>query len=217
MLKTIINWGWCPGLITALAVTGIIFGWPIEAVVPVLILILGIGIVTVVIDAKRKQLELSVLRLNQLADYFNRRFMGNTALSIFAITDSLFGINNSKLWDWARACDISQRILNSWNNSFTSRLESEMSAKKSLAHLRTCLNELWAINNHYYEFIDQFHELMKNVETPREITDQYNKLVMEYNAFVQDFRNNIGELRKVVKTAIDPPSVKLAKELALVR
>ncbi len=217
MLKTIINWGWCPGLITALAVIGIIFGWPIEAVVPVLILILGIGIVTVVIDAKRKQLELSVLRLNQLADYFNRRFMSNTALSIFAITDSLFGINNSKLWDWARACDVSQRILNSWNNNFTNRLESEITAKKSLTHLRTCLNELWAINNHYYEFIDQFHELMVNVETPREITDQYNKLVMEYNAFVQDFRNNIGELRKVVKTAIDPPSVKLAKELALVR
>ena len=217
MLKTIINWGWCPGLITALAVIGIIFGWPIEAVVPVLILILGIGIVVVVIDAKRKQLELSVLRLNQLADYFNRRFMGNSALSIFAIADSLFGISNPKLWDWARACDISQRILNSWNNSFTSRLESEINAKKSITHLRTCLNELWAINNHYYEFIDQFHELMENVETPREITDQYNKLVMEYNAFVQDFRSNIGELRKVVKTAIDPPSVKLAKELALVR
>ncbi|MFC1954964.1 hypothetical protein ACFLWZ_00220 [Chloroflexota bacterium] len=216
MLKTIINWGWCPGLITALAVIGIIFGWPIEAVVPVLILILGIGIVAVVIDAKRKQLELSVLRLNQLADYFNRRFMGNSALSVFAISDSLFGINNPKLWDWARACDVSQRILNSWNSSFTSRLESEISAKKSITHLHTCLNELWAINNHYYEFIDQFHELMEYVETPREITDQYNKLVMKYNAFVQDFRANIGELRNVVKTAIDPPSVKLAKELAMV-
>ena len=56
--------------------------------------------------------------------------------------------------------------------------------------------------------------MAENTEIPREITDQYNKFVMEYNAFVQDFRGNISELRKVVKTGIDPPGVKLARELS---
>jgi hypothetical protein len=40
---------------------------------------------------------------------------------------------------------------------------------------------------------------------------------VEYNAFVQDFRDNIGELRKVARTEIEPPAVKFAKELSVVR
>ncbi len=217
MLKNVVNWGWCPALITAIAVLGTVFAWPIEIMVPVLIVVLGIGLVVAIINAKRRQLELSVLRLNQLADYFNRRFMGNSSLSIFTLIDNLYSIENPKLWEWARACDMSGRIFNDWSSSFAVRLESDSTAKKSVAHLRTCLNELWAINSHYYEFIDQFHEALKAVETSREITDQYNRLAMEYNAFVQDFRDNIAALRKVVKTAVDPPSVKLAKELAMIR
>ena len=214
MLKTIINWGWCPFLITALAVVGYHYGLPIEAVAPALIFILGIGLVIAAIGAKKQQLELSVLRLRQLADYFNRRFTGNSSLSIFAIIDNLFSIDNPKLWDWARACDMSQRIFDTWCSSFIGRVESDIRTNKFAAYLCTYLNELWSINSHYYEFIDQFYEVAENTEIPREITDQYNKFVMEYNAFVQDFRGNISELRKVVKTGIDPPGVKLARELS---
>jgi hypothetical protein len=36
---------------------------------------------------------------------------------------------------------------------------------------------------------------------------------MEYNTFVQNFRENIAELRKAARTEIEPPSVKLANEL----
>ncbi len=59
--------------------------------------------------------------------------------------------------------------------------------------------------------------MAENFELPPGTTDQYNKFIMEYNAFVQDFRSNISELRKIVKTGIDPPSVKLARELPLVK
>ena len=214
MLKTIINWGWCPAIITALAVVGLIQEWPIEAIAPALIIILGIGLVVAIIGAKKKHLELSVLRLGQLADYFNRRFTGNSSLSIFSAIDSLFSTENPKLWDWARACGMSQRIFDNWSNSFIHRVESNIRTKKFSSYLYSYLNELWTINSHYYEFIDQFHDIAQSFEIPREAADQYNKFVVEYNAFVQEFQNNISELRKVVKTGIEPPSVKLARELA---
>jgi len=40
---------------------------------------------------------------------------------------------------------------------------------------------------------------------------------MEYNAFAQNFRDNITELRNVARTEIEPPSVKLARELVKVK
>ena len=112
---------------------------------------------------------------------------------------------------------MSQRIFNTWCNSFIGRMESDIRTKKLAVYLCANLNELWSINNHYYDFIDQFYEMTEKTEIPQETIDQYNKFMMEYNAFAQDFRDNIGELRKVAKTVIEPPSVKFAKELSVVK
>jgi len=217
VLRRIIAWGWCPILIAAVAVLGHIYEWSIWALVPILIIILVIGLVVAAIGAKEKELERLSLRLKQLAGYFNRRFMGNSSLSIFAIIDSLFNIDDPKLWDWARACDMSQRIFDTWCSSFVSRVESDIRIRRFDVYLRTYLSELWLANSHYYEFIEQFHEIAANVAIPREAIDQYNRFVIEYNAFAQDFRDNISELKKVAKTEIEPPSVKLAQELSLVK
>ncbi len=217
ILKTIINRGWCLILITAVAVVSSIYEWPIEVVAPVLGVILVIGLVVAIIGAREKQLELSSQRLRQLAGYFNRRFMGNSSLSIFAIIDSLFNIDNPKLWDWARACDISQRIFNTWCSSFISRVESDIRTRRFDIYLRTYLNELWLVNSHYFEFVEQFYEVAAKVEIPQETIDQYNRFVTEYNAFAQDFRDNISELRRVARTEIEPPSVNFAKELSVVK
>ncbi len=217
ILKTIINWGWCPILITAVAVVGFTFEWEFWPLAPVLIFILVIGLVVAVIGAREKQLELSALRLRQLAGYFNRRFMGSSSLSIFAIIESLFKVDEPKLWDWARACDMAQRIFNTWCSSFISRVESDIRTRRFDIYLRTYLNELWLVNSHYFEFVEQFYEVAAKVEIPRETIDQYNRFVMEYNAFAQDFRDNISELKKVARTEIEPPSVKFAKELSVVK
>ena len=213
ILKTIVNWGWCPILITVLAVVGCIYEWPIRAVAPILIIILVIGFVVAVTGAREKELERVSLQLRQLAGYFNRRFAGNSSLSIFTIIDSLFNIDNPKLWDWARACDMSRRIFNTWCDSFMERVESDIRTRRFDVYLRTYLNELWQANNHYYDFVDQFYEIAEKVEIPQETVAQYNKFVMEYNAFVQDFRDSISELKKIARTEIEPPSVKFAKEL----
>lgn len=216
MLRTIIKWSWYPALITALAVASLIYQWPIEIVVPALIIILGIGLVVTIINARQKQLELSSIRLRQLADYFYRRFMGDSTLSIFTIIDSLFNIDNPKLWDWARACDMSQRIFNSWCSSFIGRVESDIKARQFAAYLCHYLNEMWSINSNYHDFVEQFCDVAKSVEIPRETIDQYNRFMMEYNAFVRDFQETISELRKVARTGIEPGSARLAQELTKV-
>ena len=216
-LKIIVSWGWSPILITALAVVGFIYVWEIWTVAPILGIILVIGLVVAVVGAKGKKLELSSQRLRQLAGYFTRRFTGSSSLSIFAIINSLFKIDNPELWNWARACDMSQRIFDTWCDSFIDRIESDVRSRSFGPYLRTYLNELWLVNNHYHEFVEQFYEIADKVEVPQETVDQYNRFVVEYNAFVQDFRDNISELRKVAKTEIEPPSVKFAKELSVAK
>jgi hypothetical protein len=83
--------------------------------------------------------------------------------------------------------------------------------------MRTYLRELWSLVIHYQEFIEQFYEVGERAEVSQETIDQYNRFVMEYNSFVQRFREYIGDLRGVDKTEVEPPSVKLAKELPMKR
>jgi len=216
-LRTIVSWGWCPVLITALAVLGLIYRWEFWPLTTALIVILVIGLVIAVVKAREKKLELSSVKLKQLAGHFNRRFTGNSSLSIFAIINSLFKVENPGLWDWARACDMSQRIFNTWCDSFIGRVESDIRTRGFIIYLRTYLTELWLINNHYYELVEQFCEIAGRVEIPQETIDQYNRFAAEYNAFAQDFRDNISELRRVAKTEIEPASVNFAKELSMTK
>ncbi|HEY50786.1 MAG TPA: hypothetical protein G4O20_03160 [Dehalococcoidia bacterium] len=215
-MKIIVNRGWYPTLITVLAVLGVIYKWPVEWVAPALIFILALGLVVTGIKARERQLERAAFRLRQLAEYFHRRFMGDSTLSIFIIIDSLFNIDNPKLWDWARACDMSQRIFNSWCTSFIDRMESDIGVTKLADYLSTYLNELWQITSHYSDFVEQFYEIAAKVEIPKETIDQYHKFVMEYNAFAQNFREHITELKSIARTGIEPPSVKMAKEVVKV-
>jgi len=217
ILRTVISLGWSPILITALAVIGYRYEWPIEILAPILIIILVIGLVMTVTGAREKDLEKLSWKLRQLAGYFNRRFLGNSSLSIFAIIESLFNVDNPKLWDWARACDMSQRVFNTWSNSFVSRVESDVRARSFKTYLRTYLNELWLINSHYHEFVEQFYEMAENIELPQEIVEQYNRFVVEYNVFVQNFQDILSELKKFARTEIEPPSVKFARELSGVK
>jgi hypothetical protein len=213
MFKTIVSHGWYPALITAIAVAGLILEWPIEALAPSLIVILCIGVVVTIINIKKSELARQSMKLTQLAAYFHRRFMGNSSLSIVSIIDALFSVDNPKIWDWARACGMSQRIFDTWANSFVTRVESDLRGRRYTAFLHTHLNELWSINSHYYEFAEQFYEVAEKFEIPYDTVEQYNRFAVEYNAFVQNFRDVLTELRNVARTQIEAPSVKLAREL----
>ena len=54
MLRMILTRGWYPALITALAVIGIIYGWSINVLVPILIVILFGGLIAAIIMARKK-------------------------------------------------------------------------------------------------------------------------------------------------------------------
>jgi hypothetical protein len=95
-------------------------------------------------------------------------------------------------------------------------VESDIRTRRFTVYLRTYLNELWLINSHYFEFVEQFFEVAEKVKIPQEAAVQYNRFVTEYNAFAQDFRDRISELKKIARTEIEPPSVKLASELTKV-
>ncbi len=214
ILKTIISQGWALILLTAVAVVGYIDEWPIGVLATILGVTLVIGLAAAVIGAREKELGHLSQRLRELAGYFHRRFMGNSSLSIFTIIDSLFKTENPKLWDWARACDMAQRVFNAWCSSFISRLESDSRSGRFGIHLRNHLYELWLVTNHYQEFIEQFYDIAQKVELPQETTDQYRKFAVEYNTFAEQFRGLISEFKKVARTEIEPPSIKLASELS---
>lgn len=213
MLRTVIYYGWAPILITALAIVGYIYEWPVEAIATILGIILVIGLAIVAVGAREKQLERSSHKLKELAGYFNRRFMGESSLSIFAIINSLFKTDNTKLWDWARACDMSQRIFNTWCSSFTSRLEVDTKTGRFGIYLRNYLNELWLITDLYYEYIEQFYEIAEKIELPAETLEQYDKFVMEYNTYIVQFQELVSEMKKFARTEIEPPSIKAASVL----
>jgi hypothetical protein len=217
ILKAVVYRSWPLILVTILAVIGYLYEWPIEALATTLGVILFIGLVNVAVAAREKGLERSSQTLKELAGYFNRRFMGDSSLSIFAIIDSLFKTDNAKLWDWARACDMSHRVFNTWCSGFTSRLEVDTKTGRFGIYLRSYLNELWLMTSLYHEFIEQFYEIAEKIELPPETLDQYSRFVVEYNTFVEQFRDLLGELKKVARTEIEPPSIKLAYELSAVK
>ena len=216
VLKAIVYQGWALIIITAVAIIGYVYEWPIGLLATILGVVLVIGLVTAVVSAREKELEKSSHKLRQLAGYFCRRFMGDSSLSIFAIIDSLFKTDDPKLWDWARACDMAQRVLNTWCSSFTSRLEVDTRTGRFTVYLRSYLNELWLMTNLYYEFVEQFHEIAQKIALPPETLGQYRKFVVEYNSFAAQFRDSIGELKKVARTEVEPPSVKMAHEVLTV-
>jgi ABC-type multidrug transport system fused ATPase/permease subunit len=205
--------GWSPVLIAILAIVGYYYEWPIEMLALVLFIIMVIGLAIVATSGRERELERASQRLKELAGYFNRRFAGNSSLSIFAIIYYLLKVDNPKIWEWARSCDMAQRVFNTWCDSFISRVESDIRMRRYTVYLRTYLNELWQLTSHYYEYVEQFYEVAGQVEVPRETREQYHKFAMEYNAFVSNFQDTISELKKVARTEIEPPSVKLAQEL----
>jgi ABC-type multidrug transport system fused ATPase/permease subunit len=215
MLIKIIKKGWFPTLITAVAVLGLIFYDKIDytVTVPVLIVMLCIGGVMAVINARQARLERQCLRLSQLGAHFSRRFMGNSTISIFAIIDTLFGLENQQVWEWARGAEMTRRVFDSWAEHFAARVEADLRNRRYTAFLQTHVNELWAINNHYYEFIEQFTEIAQRFEVPRETVEQYRKFTEEYNLFVGNFRDAINELKTIARTQLEAPSVKTAREL----
>ncbi|NLE07882.1 MAG: hypothetical protein GX631_01340 [Dehalococcoidales bacterium] len=214
MFKTVLVWGWSPVIIATIALVGFYYGWEFWMLATFLGVILLAGLIFIIIRESDKELEAIVMRLRQQAGYFSRRFTGTSSLSIFAIIDTLFNLEDPQLWDWARSCDMCARLLDTWFDSFIHRIEGDAGSGRFSVYIRVYLNELWILNNHYYEFAEQFYEIAEKIDLPPATRDHYNRFAAEYNTFVQNFRDTISELRAISATNIEPPSVKMAEMLA---
>ena len=131
--------GWSPIVITALALAGYMYEWPIQVLALGLIIILVVGLTVAATGGRERELERVSFKLKELAGYFNRRFTGNSSLSIFAMIDTMFKVDNPKIWDWARACDMSQRVFDTWCSSFTGRVETDIRTRGFVIYLHTYL------------------------------------------------------------------------------
>lgn len=215
MFGTILKRGWYPTLITIIAVLSLVFydTIPYTVVVPVLVVLLFIGIIIAIIGTRQERLQGQSVRLSQMATHFQRRFTGNSTLSVFAIIDSLFEMENQQVWEWARGCEMARKVYDSWAENFADRVESDLRSRHYIQFLKTHINELWSLNNHYYEFIEQFSEIARRFEVPADTIEQYGKFIEEYNLFVQNFREAVNELKAVARTQLEAPSIKLAPEI----
>ena len=213
LVRTIIVWGWAPILITALAIVGAIYDWSLQLLIPVLGVILVFGLIAAGVSGGERRLEILAMKLRNNARNFSRRFMSTSSLSIFTIIDTLFSLEDPQLWDWARACDMSALVFNGWSDSFIDRIENDSRTGRFRSYLHVYLNELWLMNNHYYEFVEQFHEIAEKLDIPPSTRDQYERFAVEYNTFVQNFRETVAELQKAAGTEIEPPGIKLAPAL----
>lgn len=212
-VKTIITRGWAAILIAALAMTGYFLEWPVEAFIASIASVLIIFIALLAVGAREKMLDDSAESLKELSGYFYRRFMGESSLSIFAIINSLFRTENTKLWEWASSCDNAQRVFNTWCGSFNTRMETDHRTRRYGAYLRVSTNELWMMVNMYHEYVEQFAEIANRMEVPVETLEQYQKFVVEYNTFVTQFRELLASLRRIARIEIEPPSIKLAPDV----
>ncbi|MFC1982612.1 hypothetical protein ACFLV5_02355 [Chloroflexota bacterium] len=208
---------WIPIVMAGVAILGYLYFWPLEMLAPILSVLVVIGIFMAVSYDRQRNLEHSLAMLKEVGAYFVRRFSGNSPLSIFVVIEGLINAENPAVREWVHCCSMSRLILNSWCDSFILRMESESRAGTLSIYMRTYLRELWSLVIHYQDFIEQFHEVAEKSEFSQDTIAQYNRFTIEYNSFSQRFRDFIGDLRGVNKTEIEPPSIKLAKELPVKR
>ena len=142
VLKTTLLWGWSPILIMVFALMGRIYEWETWFLATAIGVTLLAGLIIAIVSASERQLESIAVRLRQQAGYFSRRFTGTSSLSIFAIIDTLFNMDDPQLWDWARSCDMCARLIDTWFDSFIHRIEGDTHTGRFSIYLRVYLNEL---------------------------------------------------------------------------
>lgn len=213
MLAGILRWSWPTILITAVAICGYMFDWPFAMLVSVLGVLLIGGLISTSINLRDNEIRSFSRRIRGLASYFERRFMNNSPLSIFALTSGLFEASDHRLREWARVCGASGQIFDTWCDNFLTRMEADAHTGHLVTYLRHNVSELWSMVCHYHEFVAQFHDIGKRAGIPDDTLDAYNEFVVEYNTFIREFQGFLSELRKKGYSEIEPPSLKMADEL----
>ena len=208
MLKNIIVWIWSPIIMLGIAIGGMLAGWESWITVVLMSVVLVAGVAVAIITAAERENEKISGNIRQLASHFTRRFGGESSYSIFAIIRELFRTQDPELWEYAHSCEQTERVYNTWSENFISRMETDSATGRYTLYIRRHLQELWMLNNHYHEYIEQLRDIAEKVNLPTEMIEQYNRFSAEYNSFVNSFREIISSGHKSGKTNLEANSVK---------
>jgi len=208
MAKNLLVWLWSPILMLLVSAVGILAEWESWLTLVLMGAVMLVGVAIAIITAQERQNEKISDRIRQISGYFTRRFGGESSYSVFAIIRELFRTKDPELWEYAHACEQTERVYNTWCENYISRLETDSATGRFAIYIRRYLQELWMLNNLYHEYIEQFRDIAEKVELPTEIIEQYNRFSAEYNSFTNSFRELINLALKSGKTELDANSVK---------
>jgi hypothetical protein len=184
--------------------------------------IVSIGILIVEENRERrrthqeKQVQIAS-KLKELAQDFRGRFVPNSsAYSIFRLVDDMRGAKpeEKEYLAWAQGCNLGRDFLTYWATYLIERLsfiiESKPSQRKELSER---FEEFRCMNHSYFQLVRAFREKANVLQIPKNLEDEYNKFVTEYNEFVRNLRNTVAEASGVLHLSVDPKSIEFADEL----
>ena len=216
-MKIVITRGWSLILVTVISIAALQMNWHIWAVAPTLVVILAAGLIVDFRRSKQQQLVTMADRLRDLIKHFCLTFIERGDTSVFNLIRNIPSSGSPELQGWQRGCDLSKRVLNQWLSRFVKRVDADVRIRKEENWLSDSVVEFCDINDLYYDFVEEFYRKASKEAVTKSDEESYNKLVTEYNAFVQNLRNYIAEFKKVAKIGIEPQSAKFAKELRTAR
>lgn len=212
-MTAVFKWTWPAILITIVAACGYAFSWPIGIFASALGILLVTSLIWAHINVRDNEAIAFSRRIKDLTGYFHRRFMSNSPLSIFSLATALFETRDQRLWEWARACSMSEHIFDTWCESFLVRMEVDSRTNHLVVYLRHNTSELWTMVCRYHELVEQFRDIGEKANIPADAITAYNTFVVEYNTFIRELQAFLSELRNKGYSEIEPPSLRLAHEL----
>lgn len=173
------------------------------------------------IELRRTQYQTTIKhasRLKNLVYNFQNRFINTgSAYSIFYLIRELGKSNTDRkaeFEEWARGCLLGMDFLEKWIQSLNERLydmiEKRTKQDKSLSER---YDEYVRMNRLYYRLVEEFYNRINSREMPEYILSYYNDFVLEYNAYIYDLRNAIGEMRGIRNLNFDVADIRLAKNI----
>jgi hypothetical protein len=189
------------------------------------IVVMTIGVIEEYVDWRRTRQEKrlnAILKLKEMVQDFNRFVDTGYTYSIFYIIREFGNAQSDKtdvIKEWAEAHNTALDFLLGWLSSTNKRLSLITQLKtNNEIEFSNVYKDFQRINHYYFKIVDDFYRKSKRGNISENIEKNYNKFVDEYNSFVRNFRNLIGDTKKVINLETnDPNSIDFAEKLNIAR
>ncbi len=162
----------------------------------------------------QKRLEIA-LRIEELAQDFQRRFLSSgSAFSIFYLINELGNTKTEKheiLKEWASGCLLGRDFLEDGLRSLIESLNLIVGhGARQIRELTKRFEEFRRMNRSYHKLVEAFYKRAEAGDIPKNLENKYNE-------FVRSLRDTMDEARRALHLSIDPKRIDFAKELRIAR